>query len=91
MANVLIVDAVSTTGEEVEQKHALFFRFYLLLGTGYDSPNNADVNDSVMTQDSIFISRPPSPSLEQALTTYIPNTSNANRQQRIEGYTFIFM
>jgi hypothetical protein len=57
---------------------------FLLIGTGNDSSIDTNVNDSISAEDQIFTSRPPSPSLEQALTTYIPNAFNNHRQQRTE-------
>jgi hypothetical protein len=62
----------------------------LFIKDGYDSSNNNHVNDSVIVQDQIVISRPSSPSLEQALITYVSNTTtNAVQQQRTRKYNII--
>jgi hypothetical protein len=48
------------------------------------------VYDSVIVQDQIIVFRPPSPSLEQALITYVPNpTFNTVQQQRRRKYDII--
>lgn len=55
----------------------------------YESFNNIVINDSVTAQDDIIVYRPPSPSLAQALTTYVPNISPNNiHRPRTEQYNF---
>jgi hypothetical protein len=64
----------------------------LLTKGGYDSLNGVNVDSSVMAQDQIVVSRPPSPTLEQALTTNVPNrSSNAIQQPTTEKYDCILI
>jgi len=66
-------------------------RLYLLTKVGYDSLNDTS-NDSIMVEDQIVVWRSPSPTLGQALTTYVPNiSSNTVQQQRTEQYNFILI
>jgi hypothetical protein len=59
--------------------------FCLLIGSENDS-----VDDSVLAQDQIVVSRPPSPTLEQALMAYTPDIStNTIQSQSTEKYNFI--
>ncbi len=65
-------------------------RFFFLTKEDDDSSNEVNVNNSVMAQDQVIVSRVPNSTLGQALTAYIPNTSpNTVQQQRIEKYNLI--
>jgi hypothetical protein len=80
---------IYNTGKE-QPFNAIFSFFSLLIKGDYDSSNNNPINNSVPARDSIIAFRPPSPSLTQALMTYIPNTNSSTvDQQRYQKYDII--